>query len=177
MDITTIEIEAELEKLTLPEVPSLEATIVEEKINAVPEGEKLPDLTDDEYKELTKEAAVVDAAIAALTERKEELKETARRLPYGTNERQGTTAKVQIGHNPVFEREDFEAAHPFDYYELSKEVQTDEETGEDKIITRLVYPNRGLYKIEPNRPEIKRVLGKEESDKFYSEGKKKVTFK
>lgn len=176
MDISTIDIEAELETLTLPEVPSLSATIIEEKINSTPEGEELPNLTDEEFQELTKEAAVVDAAIAALTERKEALKETARRLPYGTEERQGTSAKVQIGHNPVFDREKFEGMHPFDYYELSKEVQTDE-NGEDKIITRLVYPNRGLYKIEPNRPEIKRVLGKEESDKFYSEGKKKVTFK
>lgn len=177
MDITTIDIQAELETLTLPEIPSLDATIIEEKINAVPEGEELPNLTDEEFQELTKEAAVVDAALAALVERKEELKRTARRLPYGTEQRQGTSAKVLIGHNPIFQRDDFEQAYPFDAYELSKEVQTDEETGEDKIITRLVYPNRGLYKIEPNRPEIKRVLGKEESDKFYAEGDKKVTFK
>lgn len=174
MDITTIEIEEELSTLTLPEIPSLSETVVEQKINAVPEDEE-PNLTDDEFKELTKEASVVEAALAALTERKEELKRVARRLPYGTQERSGTSAKVQIGHNPIFDRDAFEAAHPFDEYEISKEVQTVD--GEDKIINRLVYPNRGLYKIEPNRPEIKRVLGKEESDKFYNEGAKKVTFK
>lgn len=175
MDVSSIEITEELEKLTLPEIPSLEATIVEDKVNSVPAGEE-PNLTDEEFQELTKEAAVVDAAISALNERKEELKKVARRLPYGTNERQGTSAKVQIGHNPVFEREEFEAAYPYDAYELEKVVEQDED-GNDVIRSRMKFPNRGLYKIEPNRPEIKRVLGKEESDKFYSEGTKKVTFK
>lgn len=170
-----IEIQEELATLDLPELPSLSKTLIEKKVDEATE-EELGDLTDEEFAALASEAARVQDAIDALTERKEELKATARRLPYGKNERKDVSlGSVSIGHNPQFDREAFEAAHPYYYYEVEKYV-TQNENGNDVIRNRMVFPNQELYKIEPNRPAIKKLLPKEEVESFYKEGTKKVTF-
>lgn len=170
-----IEIQEELETLDLPELPSLSKTLIEQKVDEATE-EELGDLTDEEFAALASEAARVQDAIDALTERKEELKVTARRLPYGKNERKGVSlGSVSIGRNPQFDREKFEAAHPYDHYEVEEYVAKNE-NGNSVIRKRMVFPNQELYKIEPNRPKIKELLPKEEVDTFYNEGTKKVTF-
>jgi len=171
---TTIEISEELATFDLPELPSLEATLVEQKVNEVPEGEPVT-LTDEEFAEITAEAARIDGALEALTARKEELKAIARRLDYGKNERESSLGSISIGHNKQFDKAEFAEAYPFDHYAIEDYVTTNE-NGNKVVRQRMVFPNRPYYKIEANGPLAKKFLSAEEYEKFYHEGTKKVAF-
>lgn len=171
---TTIDINEELATLDLPELPSLEATITEQKVNAIPEGEQVT-LSDEEFADITAEAARIDAALEALTSRKEELKVIARRLDYGKNERETSLGSISIGHNKQFDKVAFAEEYPFDYYEVEDYVTTNEK-GNKVMRQRMVFPNRPYYKVEANGPLAKKFLPQAEYEKFYVEGTKKVSF-
>lgn len=172
--LTAIEINDELSTLDLPDLPSLTQTVVERKVKEAPEDEQV-DLTDEEFAELTAEAARVDAALEALNARKEELKVTARRLDYGTNKRASSLGSVRVDHNSQFDKEKFVEEKPYDEYNVEKYVMVNE-NGNDVVRQRMVFPNRELYKIEPDRTAIKKKLSEDEWKAFYYEGTKKVSF-
>lgn len=149
---------------------------IESHITQDEAGNDVLELTEEETAILYDEVAVIDLALERLTERREAIKSIFRRLDYGTTTIDGAQGKVLIGHNPVFNEARFLLAFPYDFSEIKKVVEQDKR-GRDIVVDKLVYPNRVLYKITPDRPAIKLVLGAEVAATFYDEGAKKVTIK
>ena len=145
--------------------------------DAVDAGEEVDPLSEEEQEALYAEVVQIDAAISTLTERKEAIKQIFRRLDYGTNVvHQEAQGKVQVGHNPIFNEARFTLAYPYDERKIEKVVEQNAR-GKDVVVEKEVYPNREMYKITPDRPAIKRILGDEAAKEFYDEGEKKITFK
>ena len=145
--------------------------------DAVEAGTEVDPLTEEEQAALYEEVAKIDAAIEKLTERREAIKALYRRLDYGTQTVHAESGgAVLIGHNPIFNEARFTLAHPYDFSRVDKVVEQNKR-GKDEVVEKVVYPNRVLYKITPDRPAIKRVLGEDAAKAFYDEGDKKVTIK
>lgn len=175
--VETPSVEDTLSNFTLGTVPSLEPTEVEQRVAEAPEAEPVEPLSEEEAAKLYVEAAAIDEALARLTERKEAIKETYRRLDYGTQVVHAESGgKVTIGHTPVFNEARFLVAFPYDQMVEKDEVEVAQD-GSKSIVTHETYPNRDLYKITPDRPAAKRILGADVYAEYMDEGTKKVTIK
>jgi len=159
----------------------LEPTAVEEKIIDLNDGNPKDEfevvaLSTEEQEALAVEVASIDAAVEALTERKEQIKAIVRKhFDYGTvTLHQEAGVKVTVGHNPIFNEAKFTVAYPYDYSEVQKVVEVDKR-GRDVVVEKLVFPNRRYYKITPDRNELKLIENYKEL--FFDEGEKKVGFK
>lgn len=133
-------------------------------------------LSDAEAKALYEEVAAINAAIETLTERKEAIKATYRRLDYGTTTvHPESKGAVTVGHNPIFNELTFLEKYPYDFSRVDKVV----EKGYfgDKIVDKVVYPNRVYYKTSADRTALKKLLSKEEYAELFDEGAKKITIK
>jgi len=136
------------------------------------------ELTQDEIDSIRDEAVLLKATKEDIEARLAKLTERARALDYGQNAagKGGDGGKILIGRNPQFNEAKFLVEKPYDYSETRKVVgQTT--AGNDVVREEVVYPNRDLYKITPDRPAIKRILGEDAASAFYDEGNRKVTFK
>ena len=164
----------------LPNSPSMTATPAEEKVDAAlaanPEAPVV--LTAEEMEAMGQEAARINEALEALTERKEDLKRRLRALDYGTTTlSESAGVKVTIGKNPIFQELKFREEFPYDKKIVGKVVRENPATGKDEIVEKVTYPNRELYKISVDRPQAKATLGAEAYAEFFEEGAKKVTIK
>lgn len=133
-------------------------------------------LSDEEARELAEEVVQIDVALERLTARREAIKNIYRRLDYGTTTVHAEAkVRVTVGHNPVFNELQFLEKFPYDFSRVDKVV----EKGRfgDKIVDKVVYPNRVYYKTTPDRAAIKKLLSKEEYDSLFDEGVKKITIK
>lgn len=136
----------------------------------------LPVLSEEYQRELYEEAASINAALEALTERKEAIKTIFRALPYGTTTvHPEAGGKVAIGHNSQWNELKFLQAYPYDHSVLEDVIV--EKRGRKVVEQQLVYPNRELYKIMPDRVLAKSKLGEDRYREFLIEGEKSVTIK
>lgn len=133
-------------------------------------------LTDEEAAALYEEVVEIDAAIETLTERKEAIKARYRKLDYGTATVHPSGGKITVGANPQFDKERFVAAHPYDE-EKAVDIVIEDSLGRKKVKPGVEYPNRKLYKVEPDRTAIKKHLSEEDAKSFYNEGTKKITIR
>lgn len=133
-------------------------------------------LSDEEAKALAEEVVQIDKALERLTSRREAIKAIYRRLDYGTTTVHAEAGvKVTVGHNPIFNELTFMEKYPYDFSRIDKVVEKG--LFGDKIVDKVVYPNRVYYKISADRAALKKLLSKEEYAELFDEGDKKITIK
>lgn len=157
---------ATLDDLQLPELPTLVETVIEEQ--------KIPDAplpTQEQIEAIEAEAEVLKARKKEIDNRLEVLKDTIRRVPADSDLKVSadrTTPKL-------IDDELVETKYPYDEIDTEDVVVTGPRGGK-KIETRLVFPNRHLYKISVDKTAVKKHLGKDELESVQKDGTTRVTF-
>lgn len=155
-----------LADLQLPPVPTLVETILEEQ-----KAPAAPELTQEQVEAIEAEAAELKERQKAITTRLDELKGFIRTIPADS------TLKVSAGRaTPKVIQDDIvEAKYPYDAIDTEDVVVTGPRGGK-KIETRLVFPNRHLYKITVDKTAVKKHLGADELAEVQVDGTTRVTF-
>jgi len=171
--MTNIEV-PELKPVTI-EVPEGEVERILKGFEATADVSK-PKLTAEQKESLYAEAAALKAKKEDIDARLSVITDFFRTEDYGTQTVHAASGgQVTVGRNPIFNRERFEEEYPIDATEVQDVIKTDK-LGRKRVVQEPVLVNKHLYKVEPNRPEIKRAL-KKDAEKFYDAGAPKVTFK
>lgn len=157
---------ATLDDLVLPELPSLVETIVEQQ--AIPEA-PLP--TQQEIEAVEAEAATLKELVKSASDRLEVLKSVIRRVPADS------TLKVSAGRTTpkMIDDQLVETQFPYDAIDTEDVVVTGPRGGK-KVQTRLVYPNRHLYKVAVDKTAVKKHLTDEQLASVQKDGTTRVSF-
>jgi len=168
--------------IEVPELKPVAIEVPEGEIEAILRGHEATEieaklkLTAEQKEALYAEAAALKAKKEDIDERLSVITDFFRTEDYGTQTvHKASGGQVTVGRNPIFNRERFEEAYPIDATEVQDVIKEDT-LGRKRVVQEAVLINKSLYKVEPNRPEIKRALGKA-SEAFYDEGTPKVTIK
>lgn len=156
-----------IEDVQLPEIPTLVETVIEQQ--AIPDA---PVPTQEEVDAIEAEAAHLNEVKKSAEKRLETLKEIMRRIPKGD-----TTLKVSATLTTPQLIDDglVEAKYPYDEIDTEDVVVTGPRGGK-KIETRLVFPNRHLYKTTVDKTAVKKHLGKDELASVQKDGTTRVAF-
>lgn len=157
---------ATLADLQLPPVPSLIETIVEQQ--EIPEA-PLP--TQEQIEAVEAEAAELKEIKAAVDKRLEVLKSVIRRVPADST----LTVTASRSTPKLIADELVEAQYPYDAIDTEDVVVTGPRGGK-KIETRLVFPNRHLYKVTVDKTAVKKHLGPDELSAVQKDGTTRVGF-
>lgn len=162
----TLAEDSTLEDLQLPELPTLVQTVVEEQ--AIPEA-PLP--TQEQIEAIEAEAAILKERKSEIDQRLEVLKDIVRRVPADS------TLKVSAGRSTpkVIVDELVETKFPYDAIDTEDVVETGPRGGK-KIVTKLVFPNRHLYKVAVDKIAVKKHLGTDELASVQKDGTTRVSF-
>lgn len=171
--MTNIEVpELTAQRIDVPE-GDIEAILAAHEATA---AEPRPKLTAEQKTALYEEAKLLDVKKTEIEERISQIREFFRSEDYGTQTvHKASGGAVTIGRNPIFQADKFKEAYPFDATEVQDVIKEDS-LGRKRVVQVPVLVNAHLYKVEPNRPVIKKELG-ELAEEFYTEGEKKVTIK
>lgn len=157
-----------IEDIALPEIPSLVETIIEQQ--AIPDAAPP---TQEEVDAIEAEAAHLTQVKKSAEQRLETLKGIMRRIP-----KDGGGLKVSAGLTTptLISDELVEAQYPYDAIDTEDVVVTGPRGGK-KVETRLVFPNRRLYKVTVDKTAVKKHLEGDALEAVQVDGTTRVAFK
>lgn len=158
---------ATLEDLALPEIPELVQTAVEAQAQ-----DDAPAPTQEQIDAVEEEARTLKEQESAIKKRLETLATVMRRIPKDSD----ITTVSNLSTPKLIADAVVEAKYPYDAIDSVDEVVTGPRGGK-KIVTKLVFPNRHLYKITVDKTAVKKHLGADELADVQVDGTTRVTFK